>query len=254
MMGNNLLIKRVKFLIRKLQLWYYIKRLYFPFDENWFKGKRVAIIGGADSVLKDKLGDYIDDFDVVVRINKGVELIETQSDFVGKRTDVLFHSFLDNPKDIGHSPITIGLWEKHNVKKVVYSLNHKKIIRGIYDLIAFSKKSRNKMKFSEVPVYIYDKNLENIAPFITPTTGHVAVSTVFQCQPKELYVTGITFFKTPHNKLYRKTSMDVFHQQFTGKVNHHNPDAEYNYFKKIYENNKDIIKPDQTLKKILETN
>lgn len=81
----------------------YKRRAVVPFDESWFKGKRVAIIGGADSAYKEKLGEYIDSFDVVVRINNGVRVIEKYKDYIGHRTNFLFHSLYDNPDDAKNS-------------------------------------------------------------------------------------------------------------------------------------------------------
>src|SRR5699024_6374491 len=124
-------------------------------DRNWFKNKRVAIIGGADSVLKEKLGEYIDGFDVVVRINKGVEIIDKQKEYIGTRTDILFHSFMDNPKEPGSSPITGDLWKKFGVGKIVYSTNYKQESRGIYDIILFAKKTNSSLKFTDIPVDFY---------------------------------------------------------------------------------------------------
>ena len=55
----------IVFFIKRLLARYYSRKVLIDFDENWFKGKKVAIIGGADSVLKEPLGDYIDSFDVL---------------------------------------------------------------------------------------------------------------------------------------------------------------------------------------------
>lgn len=246
------MLSRFKEKVRRKQAEQYIKKLYYPFDENWFKGKRVAIIGGADSVLKEKNGAKIDKYDVVVRINKGVEIIDTQKKYVGSKTDVLFHSFMDNPGEPGSSPITTDLWKKHKVGKIIYSLNHSEETKGIYDIIRFAKKSVAETKFSEVPSRLHKKNKKSIAPY-WPTTGHIAINTIFCCRPKEIFVTGLTFFKTPHNKAYRKTGKQV-EDEFAKKPGAHYPDAEYQHFKKLYLANKEVIKVDQTLQKIIKTN
>ncbi len=243
-------LAKLKLQIRKLQARYYIHKLCYPFDRDWFKDKRVAIIGGADSVLKEKRGKFIDNYDVVVRINKGVEVIENQWEYVGTRTDILFHSFMDNPKEPGSSPITGELWKKQKVDRVIYSHNHKEIRRGIYDIILFAKKTNGHITFSEVPTDIHLQNIKSIAPY-SPTTGHIAINTVLKCKPKEVYITGITFFKTAHNKLYRDKTLKVIENRMKGI---HNPDAEYQYFKRLYIKNKDIIKPDTTLSEIIKNN
>lgn len=250
---NLNIITNLKQHIRKKQADYYASKLLYPFKEQWFKNKRVALIGGADSVLQEKQGKYIEGFDVVVRINKGVELIDKQQDYVGSRTDVLFHSFLDNPKEIGSSPITAELWKKHKVQHLIYSRNYKVAQQGIYDVILFAKNSGGKTKFTNLPEDIYQKITDCIAPQ-WPTTGFTALNTIIDCQPKELYITGITFFKTPHNGLYRPEGIEEFKKHFNDNPKSHNPEKEYAYFKNLYLQNKNKIRLDNVLDEIISHN
>lgn len=249
-------IHNIKYAIRFLQAKYYARKLLIEFDPNWFKDKRVVIIGGADSVLKEKSGDYIDRFDVVVRVNKGVEVIENQKGHVGTRTDFLFHSFMDNPKDIGSSPITWRLWKENKVGRLIYAsnvFNSQDNKQGIYDLLLFVRKTTAKLKFSEVSNLLYLKNNQVISPF-RPTTGFIAINTIFQCAPKELCITGITFFKTAHNTAYRNEAINKFQEIFTEEPGAHNPDAEYAYVKELYIQNPEVIKPDKTLEGLFKSN
>jgi hypothetical protein len=223
------------------------------FDTNWFKDKRVAIVGGSDSVLKEKLGEYIDGFDVVVRINKGVEIIATQSEYVGEKTDVLFHSFYESPPHLGGSPITPGLWQERNVKKLLYARNYKYCWFDLENFLVFLKNTKKRFKFSQLPEDLCFKNYAAVQPSGGPTTGFTAINTVFSCHPKELYITGITFFKTPHNSTYRSISDEVLKETLY-LVNNHNAELEYQYIKKLYQQHLDIIKPDTTLEQIFKNN
>jgi hypothetical protein len=118
----NILFKLKKiFYLQKVK--FLSKNVLYDFNSNWFKNKRVAIVGGADSVLKEKLGNYIDEFDVVIRINKGVEIISNQSEYVGKKTDFLFHSFYEITPELGGSPITPELWYENKVKRIIFARN-----------------------------------------------------------------------------------------------------------------------------------
>lgn len=247
---TNLMLSKLKSLIRKFQAQQVINKLHYPFDKDWFKGKRVVVIGGADSVLKEKLGEYIDGFDVVVRINKGVEVLEKQKEYVGTKTDILFHSFMDNPKEPGSSPITAELWKKYNVGRLIYALNWQEESRGMYDVLLFAKKSKGIMEFTDIPQELYRKNIKALHPF-KPTTGITAIQTIMECGPKELYITGITFFKTPHNLDYRNKTLDTIKNRYEGI---HNPDVEYEVAKKLWEKHPDIIKPDKVLEEIFKTN
>lgn len=247
------MIVNLKYQIREKQADYYIRKLWYPFNHDWFNNKRIAIIGGADSVLKQKQGNYIDDFDVVVRINKGVELIDKQKEYVGTKTDILFHSFLENPKDIGSSPITADLWKKHKVQHIIYSKDYRIAKEGIYDIILFGKKSGGKTKFSTLPEDLYKKSLDVLAPQ-RPTTGFIALNTILSCNPRELYISGITFFKTPHNGIYRPENIEEFKKNFNRSPKSHNPEKEFAYFKNLYFKNKSIIKLDNVLDEIISHN
>jgi hypothetical protein len=246
------IVSKLKFSIGLQKAKFSSRNVLINFDPNWFKDKRVAIVGGAESVLKEKLGDYIDGFDVVVRINKGVEIIGTQSEYVGKKTDVLFHSFNEIAPHLGGSPITPKLWHECNVKILLFALNYECGWDILKIFLLFLKNIKGRFKFSQLPKDLYLKNLSAVQPS-GPTTGFTAINTVFNCQPKELYITGITFFKTPHNTEYRTVSDDVLKE--TLNVNNiHNAEVEYQHVKNLYVQHPDILKPDTTLQQIFKSN
>ncbi|MES2278379.1 MAG: hypothetical protein V4592_20275 [Bacteroidota bacterium] len=237
---------------QRLLAGYNSRNVLVDFDENWFKGKRVAIVGGADSVLKEPLGDYIDGFDVVVRINKGVQIIESQKDFAGQRTDFLFHSFFNRPGDKGSSPFTFGLWKKHNVGLLIFARNFN---AGLHELTCFQdflKNDHEKQQFSQITLKQCEMDKKALTP-ANPTTGFTAINTIINCKPKELYLTGITFFKTPHNNAYRDFDQEDLTRVFNVEKDH-SAELEYQYIKKIFQQYPFIIHPDKTLKKIFETN
>lgn len=228
----------------------YEREVLIPFEEYWFKDKRVAIVGGSDSVLKEKLGSYIDDFDVVIRINKGVGVIDLQSEYTGSRTDFLFHTFFDDGTK-GGSPITLDLWNRHKVGRLIFMSNFFCSSFGFTTIHNFVKMTARQVRFSQVPEPYFIENKKIVHPY-TPTTGFVAINTVFQCRPKELYLTGLTFFKTPHNDAYRDGNLKFYTSLFD-LTSVHNPDLEYNHVKQLYTNFQDIIRPDATLKQIFNT-
>jgi len=51
------IIKRLK--VENWKYSTYTKKALVKFDKNWFKDRRVAIIGGADSAFKEKLGVFL---------------------------------------------------------------------------------------------------------------------------------------------------------------------------------------------------
>lgn len=224
------------------------KNVLMPFREEWFRGKRVAIIGGADSVLKEKSGAYIDDFDVVVRINKGVDVVAAQHEYIGSKTDVLFHCFYVRENDRGSSPITIDLWKEKQVGKLIFSHNYRCSSYSLQNFIYFLKHTKGSFRFAQVPKRLFYKNMRITKPY-GPTTGLIAINTVFNCQPTELYIKGITFFKTPHDPSYREGAPEQYQKMFAEHKSH-DPEAEYQHVKSLYQKYPDIIKPDKALEEI----
>lgn len=229
----------------------YEHNILVPFDESWFKDKRVALVGGADSALKEKSGAYIDGFDVVVRINKGVEVLDKQKDYVGSRTDFLFHLFQEGGLP-GDSPVTPTLWQEKKVGTVVFSLNIFCSSYGFFTVKKVVEKTKRKFRFAQVPPQQYKTNAQAVHPF-PPTTGFIAINTIMQCMPKKLYLTGVTFFKTAHNAAYRSGDLTYYQNLFRNN-GIHNPEREYQHVKNLYLRYPDIIVPDNTLREIFETN
>lgn len=228
---------------------YYSQRKCTVFDPIFFKGKRVCVIGGADTILMKKNGKYIDEYDVIIRVNKGIELIEKQKEFLGSRTDYLFHSFYDINDENKGSPLTIDLWKNSGLKKIIYAYpSSEKNFQ--WQFIKFNKLKSN-LPLCETTKEQY-LNILNVLNLHIPTTGFVALKTVFDSNPKELFITGFSFFKTPMNSEYRTCSKEEFNALITDT--HHNHDLEYKYIKKIYDQNPNIIKVDDGLKKLFETN
>ena len=57
---------------------------------NFLKDKKVIIVGPAESLLERGDGQFIDSFDVVVRVNRGIEPTLKNNDKLGTRTDILY--------------------------------------------------------------------------------------------------------------------------------------------------------------------
>lgn len=239
----------------RLKEWYdaylfrkYRKKALVPFDENWFRGKRVAIIGGADSAYKEKLGGYIDSYDVVVRINNGVRVIDKYKEYIGKRTDFLFHTFYENIEG-GGSPIELDLWNNMEVRQVVFSHSlNSSYGHNLRNFVTF-----NKGQFSVIHLgdTMCQANIRCVFPYY-PTTGLIAIHSILMCEPLEVYVTGITFFRTAHHQSYRSGSLDHWTKLMNSSDSKHNPEVEYQAFKKLYYANPTVFTLDSTLKEIID--
>lgn len=229
-----------------------LSKHYRVFDFGQLKGKRIAIIGPADSVFKEKRGKYIDQFDFVVRINKSPIVIQENlfPEYLGQKTDILFHSFYENPKS-GGGPLDFDLFLSLGIR---YVINPMTGYWGLKFSHNFYKKYLRGESVFRVPFRLYKGLLKTFSPH-RPTTGFYALKFVLESDFSELYISGFTFFKTPYVSGYRDHVREVdANKVFMKQENQHNPDLEFRQFLLLLEKHrfKRIIL-DSTLKEIIES-
>lgn len=216
-----------------------------------FKNKRVAIVGPADSAYKSENAAYIDSFDYVIRINKAIVNWKPENEkYIGTKTDVLLHNFLENEKT-GGGNLDFKLFEKHNIK---YVLNPIPSYFGFRNIFNFYKKYSKPHKTYIGYKPVYQKYIERFKPQ-RPTTGFSGLMMTLEADFKELFITGITFFKTPYKEGYRDQLNDLKkNEEHIKKENLHLPDVEFEVFLGfINSHNKNII-VDEKLFAILKDN
>lgn len=197
-------------------------------SEDVFKGKRVAVIGAADSAFDMENGEYIDSFDIIVRVNKAPHSWSTEkAKFIGSRTDVLFHSFYENT-DSGGGPIDFKLYEQQGIK---YLVNPNNNIKGLNTHLNYYKRNLNNKITYFLPRRFYEKMTIHFNE-VVPTVGFSALYTVLNSECKEVFITGFTFFKTPYANDYRDHLKDMkTNENHLKKQGIHDPDLEFKLFK-----------------------
>ncbi len=195
--------------------------------EDVFKGKRVAVIGAADSAFEKENGSYINSFDIIVRVNKAPHSWSPEkAKFIGNRTDVLFHSFYENT-DSGGGPIDFELYGRQGIKFIV-NPNHN--IKGLRTHLNYFKRNLNNKITYFLPRRFCAKMTVNFGKII-PTVGYSALYTVLNSNCKEVFITGFTFFKTPYASDYRDHLIDMeSNENHIKKQGIHDPDLEFNEF------------------------
>lgn len=100
-------------------LFYTISSIKIFDPENEFSGKKVAVVGPADSAFEVQNGKKIDAFDFVIRINKAPGTWNPDNEkFLGSKTDIWFHSFFEN-KVSGGGPLTHDIFETRRISKII---------------------------------------------------------------------------------------------------------------------------------------
>jgi len=220
----------------------------FKVDET-FKNKRIAIIGAADSAFKERNGDYIDSFDIVIRVNKApYNLDKEKIPFVGSKTNYLFHSFYENNFSGGGSID----WELYNRLDIEKLINPNRSFKGLVTHLNFYKRHlQNKVTYiiSRKNYKVITNGLEDYIP----TIGFSALMLLLNSDCKELYITGFTFFRTPYAEGYRDELSNMkANKDHINKQGIHNPKLEFKLFQKaLYNSNAKNIIFDAELNKII---
>jgi len=160
--------------------------------ENYVKDKRVIIVGPAGYLQGQQKGEWIDSFDVVIRINHAVPVANTED--YGKRTDVLYHIFSHRGSDGRHKTLIeekeVKIWKAEKVKWVVsrhdpLSARVKQVQRflsGNVDWIALHQSIYTKLK-----ACISSKN---------PNTGILAMYHLLKLPIQSLHIVGFDFYRS----------------------------------------------------------
>lgn len=178
--------------------------------EEFFKGKRVAIVGSGPGVMDNEEG-FIDSHDVVVRANNYKLFPET-----GFRTDV-FYSFFGSSikkkvRELKRDGVHLCMCKCPNAKFIEskwHRVNKKERgtdFRYIYD----DRKDWWFCKTYVPTVAEFLKQFEILGNHI-PTTGFSAILDVLSYSPKSVYITGFDFFQSGiHNvnEPWRKVNED----------------------------------------------
>ena len=225
--------------------------------EDMVKNKSVAVVGPASYLENSGLGEEIDSHDVVIRINRGCELIDKYSKDIGKKTDILYSCLIEKPENAGNVDV--------DILKSVYGVRYlcttppprqdgTSDITDIHPMV--DRKKFNKIT-EKIPTRIVDHIFWNsIAREINsrPTTGYVAIFDQLRFNPSHVSVYGYSFYLTGILEGYKKgivgtTEKDLCEKSFNSK--RHNQKNMWLYAKKTLLEN-ESVKLDPSLYRILD--
>ena len=149
--------------------------------KEYVNNKRVVFVGPAPILVGKGLNKFVDSFDVVVRTNGSILLLDNpkyRKDY-GSRIDVLY-SNVQFHRELG-SPFPIESWkEKYNIKFICM-----KTCGGVF-LDTYRK---------VMPVRTLNKLIGELHKKVEGLLmGPIILTDLIRQQPKELYVTGMDFF------------------------------------------------------------
>ena len=221
--------------------------------KEYLKNKKVILIGPSESLLKNKNKDFINSFDVVVRVNRGIEPTDNYAEYIGNKTDILYNCMLEHPDNGG--VLNVNYFVKKKLKYVVYhpEVNfHGKAVNKPPKHLSLEKvKELNSKK---IKTEMIDYNFYNsISSQVNcrPNTGYIAIFHLLSYEIKELYITGFTFYLDKFMPGYKDQVKKVEFKEKCFKSERHNQKNLWNFLKKSYLKNKKI-KVDKYLDRILQ--
>lgn len=203
------------------------------------ENKNVILVGPAAYLENSKKRDFIESFDVIVRLNNGFvthpELIQD----IGNRTDILYHC-LWGPV----FPMSIPLL-KNNIK--ILKSSYPDIAPFNIDIQRFQNINLDRIEFEiyELEKFNFLKNTLKSRP----NTGTSAIYDLMSYNIKNLHISGITMFAGGYQKKYRQNFIfnnreEVEKSNLSHKV--HNIKNQIEFLRDFLQN--DIITMDQEVK------
>ena len=201
----------------------YFFEQYNKLFHNYVANKCIALVGPAQSIIGTGKGYLIDQFDLVVRLNKSIPLPSNIKDDIGTRTDIMYNSL--NTTDFpGENNLNPKLYKKYGVKFCCssYPFNHNIFHDDILNYVY-------KYKF-ELPLKVMNdlkfKNFER-ALGTRPYTGTCAIMDLLSYPIKYLYITGLDFYQTKYYSEYRRITKSKLKNTKNSIIHQYKPQLDY---------------------------
>ena len=157
---------------------------------NSLINKRVVIVGPAGYLQEQGKGDWIDTFDIVVRVNHAIP-IKYPEDY-GTKTDILYHilSHRGSSNKVLIEEEEIDLWAEQKVDWLVTS--HSAISQRVKEIGPLIK---NKLKWACVHHRFSNKIKQQISRK-SPNTGILAIAHLLSSRLQSLTVVGFDLYQS----------------------------------------------------------
>jgi len=189
-MIDNDLARRRTIMLRQLEKNRNVN-LYPSEYTNYIQGKRVILVGPAGYLLGQGKGNYINSFDVVVRVNHGI-FVNSVKDY-GNRTDVLYHILSRRSTDGTHKnvvkPDEVEDWKRLGLLWLIS--RHDSRSQRVRDV----RDSLQGLKYTCLENGFY-RRCKNKIRNKAPNTGIVAMMHLLACNVKSLHIVGFDFYRS----------------------------------------------------------
>ena len=221
---------------------------------SYISNKKVALVGPASYLTNLNMGEIIDSHDIVVRVNRGLELIADYPESVGTKSDILYNCGVKK-LDNGGS-LNIEFYKSQGIEWISTIPNsdehgncHDNSVHPMVDK-NFIDEAKANFNF-----HLMDwRNYSHINKHVKcrSNTGFAAIFDLLNHKPSELFICGYSFYLDPFIKGY-KNGCDRDEEEFAKQCYHskrHIQSNQWNYLKKCFHKEKRIT-TDPVLGKIL---
>lgn len=222
--------------------------------KNYLIGKKVALIGPAEYLTKLNTGEYIDSYDVVVRVNRGTEVIENYSKSIGKRTDILYNCLIKSPDNGGD--IRVKDYKRNKIKWIATvpgsDPDGTTVSNKLHEQVNWFTVFKLKWNFN-FHVMDYKKfSLINSKINSRANTGFASIFDLLDHGVSKLYITGFSFYLDNFMSGYKR-GCDRDEEEFAKQCfvsKRHKQEPQWRYLKELYQKDK-RVEVDKILKNIL---
>ena len=205
---------------------------------DFVKNKKCIIVGPSASMKGSNMGEFIESFDVVVRLNNYFKISKSDEVDIGKRTDILYHCFATGDVKDKPSPDEWG-----DIKYVIFS----------------NKKSNENIKLNNFnKTFNYTNFYKQESVFITQIfeksklhlhTGVMSIFHLLTLPLSELHAIGFSFYRDAYVSIKDEWSKEksIRHSTNVG----HDIEKELKFFLNEIKNYKNFY-PHGILKDIIE--
>lgn len=180
----------------------------FWHDGSAFRGKRIVVVGPADTAARHFSPARIDAYDLVVRVNSSLDLVENARGALGTRTDVLYHNLKEHGER-STGPIRSEALAAQGTHLIVCPTPTDEKLAVILKAKArYARLGRRipalrRLQVRATPRHEYAALCELLDGY-WPTTGLACIYSVLQSDFAELAITGFSFYTTGYAPGYQQ--------------------------------------------------
>lgn len=193
--------------------------------EDLYANKKVAIVGPAGYMQGMGIGDEIDSYDVVVRINNDYIIPNIRKKDYGSKVDVIYNSMYTGDASVSNpSVLNPSLIPKNCT--VICSMPY---LRGFRkDIDRFSNVYGKPIMCTNSDDY---ERFRFLSGGYRPTSGAMAILDILRHKPKNLFICGFTFLTgtNQYHKDYRGSIEGKWNYSVGSLKTVHNGDKELSY-------------------------